>query len=271
LSRNIWIDTDIALGSKSGDVDDAYAIVAVIRAIQHRAIQPFRGMPGTTVLAGISVTSGNTDEVTACRCLGWLLEALGAASVPITRAAAAARSIAELPHGTTFLALGPLTNLANACALNPKLGERIRLIHVGGVLKPWHWRYRLSDLNMRRDQSSATSAIRCVAHRQQFPLDVIARLRLDRDRLHQLERAGRLGGYLALHSRRWLRGAAIRRLSRSFPLWDLVAALSAIGALPSERFDALGRLQGFDECGAWEAFLGLVDDGRLQPISRRPT
>jgi inosine-uridine nucleoside N-ribohydrolase len=252
MSRNIWIDTDIALGAASGDVDDAYAIVAVLRALQ-------RSTAGIR-LSAISVTSGNTDEASASNCLSLLLRQMGATSIPIVRAAAVPQSMAELPEGTIILALGPLTNLARACRLTPALGQRVELLYVGGVRSRWDWRRRLSDLNMRRDAASAALVLRTFERRRQFPLDVIARLRLDHDRLAQVRATGVLGTFLAQHSQRWLHWAAARHFRRSFPLWDLVAALSAIGLLPGERFDQFGCLQEFNEPLAWQNFVGLLEE-----------
>ena len=57
MKRRIWIDTDVALGSSSGDVDDGFAITAVAQAAKKR--------PEEVELLGVSVVSGNTDAKTA--------------------------------------------------------------------------------------------------------------------------------------------------------------------------------------------------------------
>ncbi len=109
MPRAIWVDTDIALGARSGDVDDAFALAAVVRSPALR-------------LVGVSSVFGNTSSATAARCAERLLAVAGS-NVPVVEGAAraggssaAAEAIARLPAGTWLLALGPLTNVAAALA-----------------------------------------------------------------------------------------------------------------------------------------------------------
>ncbi len=248
--RTIWIDTDIALGAPRGDVDDGFAVAAVVRAAQ--------APDGEWTLAGVSAVGGNTDPATAAGCARALLAVLGA-SVPVVAQGAAAAALAGLPTGASVLALGPLGNVAAALALDPTLPARIELRVVGGVLSPWrHPVYRLSDLNLRRDRAAARSVLAAPLRRRLFPLDVVQALRIGAPDLRRLSAAGPAGEYLARHSQRWLRRSRLRNLGRGFPAWDLVPALDTVGHLPQACF-AGDRLAGFDAAGARERFLALLE------------
>jgi purine nucleosidase len=245
--RSLWIDTDVALGAPRGDVDDAFAMAAVVRAAAGAV---------DWSLAGVSAVAGNTDAGTAARCARSLLAALDAA-VPVLEQPQAAAALAALPTGASLLALGPLTNVAAALQLDPTLPARIDLRLVGTVLRPWrHPVYALSDLNLRRDRPAARAVLGASLPRRLFPLDVVQSLRMgpaDLDRLAATEPAG---AYVAHHARRWSRRSRLRNLGRGFPAWDLVAALDAIGGLPGARFEG-DRLVGFDAAASKEAFFGL--------------
>lgn len=224
----LWVDTDLALGASSGDVDDGFALAALLCA--HRA--------GLARLLGVSTVSGNTSASRARECAERLCEAAGV-EVPLAAAGAAgAERIAVIPEGTVLLALGPLTNIARACRLDPGLPARTSLLLVGGNLSsigvvPPLWPY---EFNLARDPG-AVREVSGGAWTQLlvFPLDVVRRVRADRARLEGLEKLSALGGYLARESRRWLARARLLRFSASFPVWDLPAALGALGVVRHPR------------------------------------
>ena len=246
--RSVWIDTDVALGAPRGDVDDGLALAAVVLATQ--------GADSIWTLAGVSAVEGNTDAATAAGCARGLLGALGAA-VPVFEQAQAAAALAALPEGASLVALGPLTNVAAALALDPTLAARVDVRVVGTVLSPWrHPVYHASDLNLRRDRTAARVVLDAPLRRRIFPLEVVQALRIREVDLDRLGEAGPAGAYLALHSRRWMRRSRWRNLGRGFPAWDLVPALDAVGRLPDARF-AGDRLAGFDAAAARDVFLGL--------------
>jgi len=241
----LWVDTDLALGAARGDVDDGFALAAVVLA-------------GAEIL-GVSAVSGNTDAATAYGCARDLLDVLGA-GCPVVPEADAPAALAALPAGASVLAIGPPGNLLRAAALDPGWPARVEVRVVGRVRSRLrHPLLPLFDLNLggreaRRLWSAPFSRLSV------FPLDVVRRLRLDGRDLERLRGLGPAGEYLARHSRRWLARAPLRYLARSFPAWDLVAALDAVGRLPGARFDRrLGRsgLAGFDVAGARAAFFAL--------------
>ncbi len=248
---SLWIDTDNALGAAHGDVDDGLALAAVLSMARRRGVH----------LAGISVVDGNTDARTAARCTRALLDVAGI-NVPIVAMEAAAAIIAQLPGDTSLLALGPLTNIAAALRLNPQCCIDRDLRMVGAVRHAWrHPALALSDLNQRTDRQAARFT-RSARWRQLrvLPLDVIRQLRIDRAALEQLRSAGKLGAYLSQHCERWLARAAWRYpLLRSFPAWDLVAALDALELLQHPQFDvAGGMLTDFDAAHALRTFHDLI-------------
>src|SRR5712692_8184337 len=93
----IFIDTDNALGANRGDVDDAYAIAALVTS----------GIP----ITAISSVAGNVEEPEAhdnnrrlCALLRW--------SGPLLRATEGRAALANFRG--RVVALGPLTNVASA-------------------------------------------------------------------------------------------------------------------------------------------------------------
>jgi inosine-uridine nucleoside N-ribohydrolase len=251
VRRKIWIDTDLALGASRGDVDDGFALAAVALAT--------RGG-----LVGVSAVTGNTDGSTAFAVIKDLLAVL-AASVPavaearVVREPDAPAALLGLPEGTSIVAIGPPTNLMRAAALDPKWPGRVEVRVVGRVRWPRrHPLLRLFDLNFRAPAARAFWPLD-FRRRIVFPLDVVRALRLDGDDLDRMDGAGPVGRYLAHHSRRWLRRAPVRYLSRSFPVWDLPAALHAVERLPGAVVNG-GWLESFDVGGARRAFFALLEE-----------
>lgn len=237
-----WIDTDIALGSSSGDVDDGWAIATMLRAV---------AQDRTKKILGISVCAGNTNTAIAYGCAGALLDAMNLRSIPLLHAEDAARAMVAVPDGCTILALGPLTNVAAALTIEPTFGTRTKLSVVGGVIDPRRWRRRLSDLNMRRNRAATALVLGTFPHIRHYPLDVIDRLRLAPPRMAQIAALGELGTYLARHSVRWMRRARFSHGRSAFPVWDMVATLDATGHLAGARFDERNRLIDFDIDATW--------------------
>jgi inosine-uridine nucleoside N-ribohydrolase len=243
----LWVDTDLALGAARGDVDDGLALAAVVRAAPER-------------LLGVSAVTGNTDGATAHDCIGRLLEALGSAC-PRSGETDAPAALVALPAGTSVLAIGPPTNLIAAARLDAGFPARVGVRVVGGVHRRWrHPLLPLFDLNLR---GAAGRRFRELGFRERrmFPLDVVRRLRIDADDLDRLAGTGPAGEYLARHSRRWLARAPLRYLRRSFPAWDLVAALDAVDRLPGATATSAGVVTGFEVETARRRFFALLGSG----------
>lgn len=225
----IWVDTDVALGAPRGDVDDGFALAYLLAAARD----------GQVELAGISTVDGNTSAERAEECA----RALSATARWTGRVVRGADpGLARLPAGARIVALGPLGNVDAAIRLDPGLAERVSLSVVGGNLSsaglvPPLWPY---DFNLARDRAAAARVL-AAPWREilLFPLDVVRSIRADRNRLDEVGRTGPLGALVAEGSLRWIRRARRLRLSDSFPVFDLPAALHAAGTLPGEISPAL--------------------------------
>jgi inosine-uridine nucleoside N-ribohydrolase len=206
------IDSDNAAGSPRGDVDDAFALAALLRS----------GLP----VAAVSSVGGNTSEAEAdrnnrvlgglCGYAGPYLRGVQAGDVP--------DRIDRWPGGPVrFLALGPLTNLA--ALLDRSISEAVL---VGGNLTskgrfpPW-WPH---EFNLTKDRAATRAVFASELPLTIVPLDVARRLRAGPREMRSLE--GPLGDFLRRHSARWSRRSLLRRGSPRFPVFDLVAAVYAI-------------------------------------------
>jgi purine nucleosidase len=135
-AQRVWIDTDPSCHLPGWhDVDDCLALRWILRAPALR-------------VKGISTVMGNAETALSPAELRRLLRNIGApadeARIELVRGASSARGapandaaqalIAALEEGElTILALGPLTNIAQALALRPNLVPRVRaLVFVGG-------------------------------------------------------------------------------------------------------------------------------------------
>jgi inosine-uridine nucleoside N-ribohydrolase len=215
----LLIDTDNAAGSPMGDVDDAFALAALLLS----------GLP----VAALSSVAGNTSEAradannrvlgTLCGYGGPYLRGIEAGEVPdrIDRA--------DLWTGGPFrfLALGPLTNLAAVLDRNHRASISEAVV-VGGNLSsrgrfpPW-WPH---EFNLTKDPDATRAVFASDLPLTVVPLDVARRLRIDPTELRALP--GALGELLRRHAARWARRSLLIRGSRRFPVFDLAAAAYAI-------------------------------------------
>jgi len=211
----LLIDSDNAAGSLRGDVDDAFALAALLRS-------------GLAV-AGLASVSGNTPEARAdrnnrvlgglCGYPGPYLRGVDAGDVPdrIDRV--------DLAGPLRYLALGPLTNLAAVLDLGARISEAVL---VGGNLTsrgrfpPW-WPH---EFNLTKDPAATRAVFASDLPLTLIPLDVARRLRIGSRELRDLE--GPMGDFLRRASARWSRRSLFRRGSRRFPVFDLAAAAYAI-------------------------------------------
>src|ERR1700682_5283632 len=134
-ARTVWIDTDVSIGSPIREVDDAYALVLAFHSPEVR-------------IAGVSTTYGNAPLVDTTRIARDLVRRFGGAAklkpyqvfagagsaADIGRRSEASEALARAleKDSVTYIALGPLTNLATFLQLHPRLASRIeRVIFVG--------------------------------------------------------------------------------------------------------------------------------------------
>ena len=256
LRGPLFVDSDNALGSPSGDIDDAIALAALLRS----------GTPIETlasVFGNTSATLAQRNTHALARLCGYTGACLSGAASPRSPLSEAAHRLADGTDGRTILALGPLTNIAQALALEPGLGERIgELICLGSnttSLGRWPplWPF---EFNFTKDRAATRRVFDAVARIRVVPLDQARRLRLRFADLERIE--GELGRYLRLHARRWFRRARWLKQQSTVPIWDLVAVMAL---LRPERFTTEARRvrahpSGWIEYGAGERTVNVVVD-----------
>ena len=208
-ARVIWIDTDQSIGSPLREVDDAFALLLALRSPELR-------------IAGISTTYGNAPlRATTQRTrdsLGIFGSSLqvdpGAASareLGQATAASAALSAVLRHEKLTYLALGPLTNLATFLRLHPEQAKRFeRIVLLAGKTPEAtlgfgpEGKFRIHDANLVKDPVAVREVLRTGIPMLLVPIETAGRLELERADLDQLAASGAAGEYLARHSRVWL-------------------------------------------------------------------
>jgi inosine-uridine nucleoside N-ribohydrolase len=277
-SAKVLIDSDNAAGSPKGDVDDAFALAALLRS----------GLP----VAAVASVAGNTSEALADRNNRTLGELCGYAG-PYLRGVQAGDipdriDRASLVGPLRFLALGPLTNLA---AVLEKI-EIAEAVLVGGNLTsrgrfpPW-WPH---EFNLTKDREATRAVFASDLPLTIVPLDVARRLRIGPRELEEWQ--GELGDFLRRRAARWSRRSLLLRGSRRFPVFDLAAAaclldpsLVTLGEtsarLHSNLWLEFGRggrrvkvVRDLDPAAIWRLCAGLVNAPRAggagPPRSRCP-
>jgi len=278
MSDRLLIDTDNALGSSSGDVDDGFAIAALLRS----------GLP----VAGLASVAGNTGEAAADR-NNRALGALCGYAGPYLRGATAG-DVAERIDRRLDLwsgapvrvaALGPLTNVAATLSALDRQGLRppvSEIVLVGGNASsrgrfPPFWPH---EFNLTKDREAARAVFASELPLTIVPLDVARRLQIGASDLARL--TGPLGEYLRRHAARWLRRSRWLHGPGGFSVFDLLAAgwIVEPAAVSTEEttvrvhsnlwleFDEFGRggrpvrlVRSFDGGRILERFTALVNAG----------
>ena len=214
-ASTVWIDTDPTIGSPFRDVDDTFALVLAFHS------------PELTI-AGISTTYGNASVRATTEAATELTTRFGApANLSGRDVFAGAKSAAELGHNTsatralaaalrkhqhmTYLALGPLTNLATVLVLHPELSRRIdRIIVVGGTLggrtRPAlgpSGRFHIHDANIFKDPEATRVVMRSTIPLLLAPIENGAPLQMTPTEMSALQTSGPAGKFLARNSRLW--------------------------------------------------------------------
>lgn len=210
----VWIDTDVSIGSPIREVDDAYALVLAFHSPEIR-------------IAGISTTYGNAPLGHTHRTGRDLVRRFGRpAALEIDDVFAGADSPRDLKRPTrasevlaatlrkrtlTYIALGPLTNLATFLEIHPKLADRIeRVILIGGqtpgstlAFGP-NRSFHIHDANVFKDPAAVDVVLRSNIPLVLVPIEAASRLLIDAEDMREIESGGAAGKYLARRSRLWL-------------------------------------------------------------------
>jgi inosine-uridine nucleoside N-ribohydrolase len=231
-ATTVWIDTDIAIGSPFRDVDDAFALLLAVRSPDLK-------------IAGISTTYGNASlRVTTAAAREFLSKLeprlkiyAGAESGNIfdreTEASTAlAATLRERP-GLTYVALGPLTNLAAFQTIHPDLARRInRVIFLGGTTPGTVLRFgrrhsiRVHDANVVKDPAAVARVLRSKVPVTLVPVKAAADLTVAATDLDAM-RGYAPGNFIQAKSRFWLWFWTKFVGTEGAPIFDAAAILAA--------------------------------------------
>jgi pyrimidine-specific ribonucleoside hydrolase len=263
-AETVWIDTDVSIGSPIREVDDAYALVLAFHS-------PEVG------IAGISTSYGNAPLGHTTKAARELVRRFGGpaglnerhvvrgagSAGELGRPTEASEALAKtLTNGVlTYIALGPLTNLATFVRLHPREARRIeRVIFVGGqeegtTLRIGPKGFRIHDANVFKDPRAAAAVLAANIPLTAVPVATASKLLLNRDDLENLQRRGGSAGYLAGRSKVWL------WFWRSIGGTDGGAIFDAVPVLEATRPELLSS----------EVRYAAMDDTGNLTVSRRPT
>lgn len=197
----IILDTDLAMGAPGSDIDDGFALALALAD------------PGITVEV-VTTVGGNSDVVTSTRLTRELLGVLGRGDVPVVQGAPAdedaaaeiVRRVRAEPGELTVVAIGPLTNVARALALDPQLARDVReIVVMGGVfLEQTNVAAMPGEYNFWCDPDAAQAVMESGAPLRLVGLDVTRRVRLTRADADALAEAGEFGRVAAAATHGWI-------------------------------------------------------------------
>jgi purine nucleosidase len=219
----IILDTDLAMGAPGSDIDDGFALALAV------------GDPGLS-LELVTTVGGNTDVDTATRLSSELLGLLGRSDVPVVRGSsgplnprlrradrshaapgtaapgpyAAAEIVARVmaePGELTLVAIGPLTNVALALLLEPRLASAVcEIVVMGGVfLQQTNAAGMPGEFNFWSDPEAVEVVLHSGAPLRLVGLDVTRRVRLSRADAARLGAdGGEFARLAAEHTEGWI-------------------------------------------------------------------
>ncbi len=219
--RRILLDTDLAMGAPGSDIDDGFALALALAD------------PELSVDL-VTTVGGNTDVDTATRLSLELLQRLGRSDVPVVRGSAgppvrrstddagrarvpgslpghAATALVERitaePGELTVVAIGPLTNVALALALEPQVAAQVReIVVMGGVfLEHTNLASMPGEFNTWSDPDAAAAVLASGAPLRFVGLDVTRQVRLTRADADAMAAAGGdFAGFAARCTHEWI-------------------------------------------------------------------
>lgn len=256
------------MGSGSGDVDDGFALAALLRS----------ALP----VAAVASVFGNTSERSAFRNNAELADLCGFRGSLLhgaTRRGDRSEASQHLATDTNIdrvVALGPLTNVAMAVTSGGGAGWK-EVIVVGMNISsrgrfPPLWPH---EFNMTLDRASTRAVFESRMPITLFPLDRLSPLRITRHDLEAIE--GRLGEFIRRRSNRWFWRCSLLKVSSSFRVCDLVASMYLIApelyqfeetrlqidrrsmVVPSADGTPMRVLRSFDAAAIWKRFVEVVN------------
>jgi purine nucleosidase len=209
--RRILLDTDLAMGAAGSDIDDGFALAL---ALADPEIQ----------VDLVTTVGGNSDVDTSTRLSLELLDRIGRTDVPVVRGSAmpldprwrraatpeqmaddgapvrgqagptalVERVMAE-PGELTIVAIGPLTNVALALMLEPRVAQAVHeIVIMGGVyLKHTNLAAMPGEYNFWCDPDAAAAVLASAAPLRLVGLDVTEQVRLTRQHTAEMKASDR--------------------------------------------------------------------------------
>jgi pyrimidine-specific ribonucleoside hydrolase len=236
-AETVWIDTDVSIGSPIREVDDAYALILAFHSSEIR-------------IAGVSTTYGNAPLGQTTRAAQDLVRRFGGcagltnsdvypgapspAAIGDRSAASDALAAVLEKRKVTYIALGPLTNLATFVRLHPERAHRIdRVIFLGGQVPGTTLAFgpkrsfHIHDANVFKDPAAAEAVLLSNIPVTFVPIATASNLLLDATDLRKLEESGGPANYLSRQSRIWLWFWTNIVKTKGGPIFDVVALIAA--------------------------------------------
>jgi len=223
----IILDTDLAMGSPGSEIDDGFAL-ALAHADPELQIDI------------VTTVNGNTDVESATLLTLELMQRLGMSDVPVIQGASApltrpdlsvaappdivsqyghrrprpgfaaaeiASHILAHPGEITIVAIGPLTNVATAIALDKRVASAVReIVLMGGIfLGQTHVTDMPGEFNVWVDPEAADAVMRSGAALRCVGLDVTLQVRLTREHAQQMAASsGSFGSFAGEYTLGWI-------------------------------------------------------------------
>ncbi|CAA9241987.1 MAG: hypothetical protein AVDCRST_MAG42-1749 [uncultured Chthoniobacterales bacterium] len=213
-ATNVWIDTDPSIGAPYREVDDAFALVLAFHSPELR----IRGLSTTYGNAGLKRTTQVAREL-----VGQFGGAAGLREADVhpgarsrrdrsnSSAANEALAAALRKQTLTYIALGPLTNLASFLAQHPELASRIqRVVIVGGRSPGTVFAFgptgalQIHDANVVKDPEAVRAVLASKVPVTLAPVEASSRLVLTKEQRLELREASPAARFLYRKSRLWI-------------------------------------------------------------------
>jgi inosine-uridine nucleoside N-ribohydrolase len=230
-STLLYVDSDNALGEVLGDIDDGFALSALLA--YHRQQQELEHAHWR--VAAVGSVFGNANSVAAQknnrlmgRHLGFHGPYLKGADEPSQTGTETGQFLVSAPINR-IAALGPLTNIADAIQLDPGLPQRIEeCVVVGGYRKTrGMWPpYFPMEFNLTKDLRATQLVFASKMPLTVVPLDVARRLKASLADLAHLN--GPAAMRIKMYGVPWQIRTLVVKRSKRFAVWDLVAAMYLI-------------------------------------------